>query len=79
MKRFGIQEVIWNCQVYSSSTTTVRTYYRCDPNNSGYSTDPSLRHENHVHIALNKSAAARQRTAWTGYQLCGAGQPGCPN
>lgn len=78
MRRFGVQEVIWNCRIYSASNMTVRTYFRCDPNSSGYSTSPSLRHEDHVHIGLNKAGAERQRTAWSGYRPCWSGHSGCP-
>lgn len=77
MKRFGVQTVIWNCRIYSASDLTVRTYFRCDPNNADYSTDPSLRHTNHVHIDITRAAAERQRTAWTGYKPCPSGHTGC--
>lgn len=77
MKRFGIQEVIWNCRIYTASNMTVRLYFRCDPNSSGYSTNASLRHEDHVHVGLNKAGAERQRTAWSGYRPCWTGHAGC--
>lgn len=78
MKRFGVQTVIWNCQVYSATNLTIRQYYRCNPSDPGYSTSPSLRHEDHVHIDITRAAAERNRTAWTGYKPCSTGHSGCP-
>lgn len=77
MRRFGIQEIIWNCRIYSATNMAVRTYYRCDPGHPDYSTSPTLRHEDHVHIGQNWNGAQRKTTAWSGYRPCYAGHAGC--
>lgn len=74
MRRFGIQEVIWNCRTYSASNTTIRTYFQC----ANGSTSATLRHEDHIHIGLNRAGAERQRTAWAGYKPCWDRHNGCP-
>lgn len=67
-RRFGVQEIIWNCAIWSVNGG-LRTYYRCDPNDPGFSRDRTRRHENHVHIGQNPYGAGGYTTAYTGYRL----------
>jgi len=76
-RRWGVQEIIWNCAIWSVNGG-LRTYYRCDPNDPGFSRDRTLRHEDHVHIGQNPYGAGGYTTAYTGYRPCGYGHPGCP-
>ena len=79
-KRFGIQEIIWNCRIWTAQQASEgwRLYYRCDPNHPDHSTAVHLRHENHVHIGQNWAGANQNKTAWTGYKPCAPGHAGCP-
>ena len=68
-RRFGLQELIWNCHIWVSAIAEQgwQRYSRCDEPGATY-TD---KHKNHVHIGQTWLGAQRQTTAYTGYELCG--------
>lgn len=65
-QRWGVQEIIWNCQIWTAARADegVRRYGPCNS-----SSDRSVRHEDHVHIAQHRVGAAEGTTAYTGYQV----------
>jgi hypothetical protein len=69
-RRFGLQELIWNCHIWVSALADQgwQRYSRCDEPGATY-TD---KHKNHVHIGQTWLGARKQTTAYTGYELCGA-------
>ena len=61
-RRWGVQELIYDC-IYWSPSTGIQTYYRCQ--RPGYSwTD---RHLDHIHVGQNPFGAGGHTTAYTGY------------
>ncbi len=71
-RRFGIQEIIWNCRIWTAARAPEgwRLYSVCDPNSSSYSSSRTAQHKDHVHIGQNWQGANRATTAWTGYHYC---------
>jgi len=73
-RRFGIQEVIWNCHIWTSTYASDgwRHYSTCDGPSANYTT----KHKNHIHIGQSWRGARKQTTAYSGYSpcdKCGAG------
>ena len=64
-RRFGLQELIWNCHIWVSALADQgwHRYSRCDEPGATY-TD---KHKNHVHIGQTWVGALKQTTAYTGY------------
>jgi len=62
-RRFGIQEIIWNCRRWTASQGA---HYYSTCNNTS---DRTRRHEDHIHIAQNPYGAGGHTTAYTGYNL----------
>lgn len=64
-RRFGLQELIWNCHIWVSALADQgwHRYSRCDEPGATY-TD---KHKNHVHIGQTWLGALKQTTAYTGY------------
>jgi hypothetical protein len=64
-RRFGIQELIWNCRIWTSSYAERgwRRYSLCDDPDTDY----THKHKNHVHIGQTWRGARRKTTAYTGY------------
>ncbi len=71
-RRFGIQEIIWNCRIWTAARAADgwRLYSRCDPNSSSYTTNRTLQHKDHIHVGQNWGGARQAKTAWTGYHYC---------
>jgi hypothetical protein len=69
-RRFGLQELIWNCHIWVSALADLgwQRYSRCDEPGATR-TD---KHKNHVHIGQTWLGARNQTTAYTGYEVCGA-------
>ncbi len=65
-QRWGVQEIIWNCKIWTAARADegVRAYGPCSTSSS-----PTIRHEDHVHIAQHRVGAAEGTTAYTGYQV----------
>jgi hypothetical protein len=66
-RRFGIQELIWNCHIWTSTYASEgwRRYSRCGPGASY-----TLKHKDHVHIGQQWRGARKKTTAYTGYTWC---------
>ena len=64
-RRFGIQEIIFDCRVWGSERAREgwRRYYRCDEPGA----NRTLKHKDHIHIGQNWRGATRRTTAWTGF------------
>ena len=62
-RRMGIQEIIWNCRIWTSGRPDdgLVAYAPCSA-----STDRTARHENHVHVGLNHDGAGRRSSFWAG-------------
>ena len=67
-RRFGIQEIIFNCRVWGSARAREgwRRYYLCDEAGA----NRTAMHKDHIHIGLNWRGARRRTTAWTGFGYC---------
>jgi len=61
-RRMGIQEIIWNCRIWTSGQPDVglARYAPCST-----SADRTVRHENHVHVGLNRDGAEQRTSFWT--------------
>ena len=61
-RRMGIQEIIWNCRIWSSDRPDVGLahYAPCST-----SADRTVRHENHFHVGLNQDGAEQRTSFWT--------------
>lgn len=74
-RRFGIQEIIFDCKVWGAAKARQgwRPYFQCD--NPG--ANRTARHEDHIHLGQNWRGATRRTTAWSGYHYCAdcAGPP----
>lgn len=64
-RRMGIQELIWNCRIWSSSSPTLRTYSYCA--RVRRNRDPSTAHQNHIHIGLSWRGAQAQTSFWESF------------
>ena len=66
-RRFGIQELIFNCHIWTSTYAEQgwRRYSRCD-GRASY----TLKHKDHIHIGQSWPAARKRTTAYTGYEVC---------
>lgn len=74
-RRFGIQEIIWNCKIWTANYPYWREYFPgCAESDTASKT---TKHRDHVHMGQNWPGARRNRTAWTGYNPCWAGHGGC--
>jgi len=67
-RRFGIQELIYNCHIWTSTYASSgwRRYSRCDDPGSSY----TLKHKDHVHIGQSWHGARKKTSAYTGYAVC---------
>ena len=65
-KRFGVQEIIWNCRIWTSARASegLRPYGACP------TTSDTIAHRDHVHIGQHRRGANRQTTAYTGWSWC---------
>jgi len=61
-KRFGVQEIIWNCNIWSVDRGW-RRYPVCDQPGSTKTT----RHEDHIHIGQHWYGAVAATTAYSGF------------
>ena len=70
-RRFGIQELIWNCRIWTSTYAERgwRRYSLCDDPGTDY----THKHKNHVHIGQSWRGARRKTTAYTGYAPASSG------
>jgi hypothetical protein len=61
-RRMGVQEIIWNCRIWTSSQPSegLRHYSRCTSSN----TNRTDRHEDHIHIGLSREGADRLTGFW---------------
>ena len=59
-RRMGLQEVIWNCRIWTSSRTGLRRYSPCDRRK----VDRTTAHRDHVHLGLNWAGARRRTSFW---------------
>lgn len=71
-RRFGIQEFIYNCHIWTSTYAERgwRRYSRCT---SGASY--TLKHKDHIHIGQSWQGARKKTSAYTGYEVCDACVP----
>jgi hypothetical protein len=70
-RRFGIQELIWNRNIWTSE--------RADEGWRDYNVPQGgSPHTDHIHVGLTRRAGARNTSAWTGFDACRPGQAGCP-
>ena len=65
-KRFGVQEIIWNCKIWTAARASegLRPYGACPTSND------TIAHRDHVHIGQNLRGAERRTTAYTGWSWC---------
>jgi hypothetical protein len=64
-RRFGIEEIIWNCQIWSSNKPWFKEY---KPNNcAGLSKTEA--HRDHVHIGQNWRGANQNTSAYDGFAI----------
>jgi hypothetical protein len=65
-KRFGVQEIIWNCKIWTAERASegLRPYGACPTSND------TIAHRDHVHIGQNLRGANRKTTAFTGWSWC---------
>jgi hypothetical protein len=65
-KRFGVQEIIWNCKIWTAARAGegLRPYGACPTSND------TIAHRDHVHIGQNLRGAERRTTAYTGWSWC---------
>ncbi len=59
-RRMGLQEVIWNCRIWTPSRTRLRPYGPC----AGRGVDRTIAHRNHIHLALNRLGARAKTSFW---------------
>ena len=59
-RRMGLQEVIWNCRIWTPSAPRLRPYGPC----SKPGVDRTTAHRNHLHLGLNWRGARRKTTFW---------------
>jgi hypothetical protein len=66
-RRFGIQELIWNCHIWTSTYASDgwRRYSRC-----GSGASYTLKHKDHIHIGQSWRGARKRTTAYRGYTWC---------
>ena len=64
-RRFGVQEIIFDCKVWGAERAREgwRPYFQCD--NPG--ANRTAKHTDHIHIGQNWRGATRRTTAWTGW------------
>jgi hypothetical protein len=60
-RRMGIQEVIWNCRVWSTRQPAagMRPYSVC-----GRGVSRTMEHKDHLHIGLNWRGARERSSFW---------------
>ena len=65
-KRFGVQEIIWNCKIWTAERASegLRPYGACPTSND------TIAHRDHVHIGQNLRGANRKTTAFNGWSWC---------
>lgn len=66
-RRFGVEQIIWDCKIWTSTRPTWRSYDRTGGNCAGW--DKTNAHRDHVHIGQNWKGARSQTTAYTGFQI----------
>jgi hypothetical protein len=68
-RRMGIQELIFNCRYWSAGMAGPRRYGFCydGPGHLKNHLNPSIAHQNHIHIGLNKLGARAQTSFWRRY------------
>ncbi len=59
-RRMGLQEVIWNCRIWTAANPRLRPYGPC----SRPGVDRTTAHRNHVHLGLNWRGAQLKTTFW---------------
>ena len=62
-RRMGLQEVIWNCRIWTPRSTRARPYGPC----ARRAVDRTMAHRDHVHIGLNWRGALMKTTFWRSY------------
>jgi len=62
-RRMGLQEVIWNCRIWTPLSTLPRPYGPCAKSKL----DRTTAHRDHVHIGLNWRGALMKTTFWRFY------------
>ncbi len=62
-RRMGLQEVIWNCRIWTPLSTLQRPYGPC----AKRKVDRTMAHRDHVHIGLNWRGALMKTTFWRSY------------
>jgi len=67
-RRFGIQEFIYNCHIWTSTYAEQgwRRYSRCGEASATY----TLKHKDHIHIGQSWQGARKRTSAYTGYEVC---------
>ena len=73
-KRFGVQEIIWNCKIWTADRASegLRSYGACPTSND------TVAHRDHVHIGQNLRGAGRDTTAYTAWNWCAPDGAVCP-
>jgi len=59
-RRMGLQEVIWNCRIWTPANPRLRPYGPC----SRRKVDRTTAHRDHLHLGLNWRGARRKTTFW---------------
>lgn len=67
-RRFGTQEIIFDCKIWTSARAREgwRRYSVCDQAGASW----TEKHKDHVHIGQSWRGATRRTTAWTGFHYC---------
>ena len=63
-RRMGIQEIIWNCRIWTQRSKRLRPYSAC--RNPGVG--KTIAHRDHVHLGLNWRGALLKTTFWRYYE-----------
>jgi hypothetical protein len=59
-RRMGLQEIIWNCRIWTPKATRLRRYSRC----ARRKVNRTTAHRDHVHLGLNWLGALAQTSFW---------------
>ena len=58
-RRMGVQEIIWDCKIWSAKHPRLARYSTCDSTSNA-----TLQHRDHMHIGLNWKGAGKLTTFW---------------
>jgi hypothetical protein len=60
-RRMGVQEIVWNCRIWSARSPWWKRSRLCPP---GRKVGVTLAHRDHIHIGLNRAGARLRTSFW---------------